>query len=408
MSDQTAKPWIDILKYAPWLTDRRAALWAGAFSVAWIGVFLWNAAAAGDSGGHDFIVYWSGARLAVQGNAARVYDLNFFSGYLKSLAGPESEWNIYSYPPVAMLLTWPLAKLPFMVALLLWTMAGMLLCAYILSLQTNWRWAWRAAIGSPAAFLNFMSGQNGYFTASLLGGGLALVERRPVWAGILLGLLCYKPQMGILVPVALLAGGHWRTFLSAAATVAVLILLSIFLFGLNSWTAFLDHAAVHRAIMEGGQSLWHRMPTVFCAMRLLGVQLKIAYGAQIVSTILAGAIVIFLWRKKCDLNVRIAALLLATFLATPYAWDYDMVVLTFAVVGLAQEGQRTGFLLWEKITWLAVVILPLPMMALAKLWGLPLGPPVLWLALLLVLRRGLCVAQKESAGPEAGGLTVSQ
>jgi hypothetical protein len=406
MSDRTAKPRIDILKYAPWLTDRRAALWAGAFCVVWIGMFLWNAAA-GDLRGHDFIVYWSGARLAAQGDAARVYDLPFFSGYLKSVAGPAPEWNTYSYPPVAMLLTLPLAKLPFMAALLLWTVLGMSLCACTLSLQTNRRWAWRAALGSPAAFLNFMSGQNGYFTASLLGGGLALVERRPVWAGILLGLLCFKPQMGILVPVALLAGGHWRAFLSAAATVSVLVLSSIRAFGWASWAAFLGHAAVQRAIMEGGQSLWHRMPTVFCAVRLAGGGVMVAYGAQIASALLAGAVVIFLWRKKCDLSVRVAALALATFLATPYAWDYDMVVLTFAVAGLAWEGGKAGFLPWEKITWLAVVILPLPMMALAKLWGLPLGPPVLWLALLLVLRRGLCAGQKNSAGPEAGGLIAA-
>ena len=397
----TSKPFtsLDFLKHAPWLTAERITLWATAFSLAWIGTLAWDAIThtrlgvtndVGEYFGRDFINYWSGARLAVQGRAAMAYDLRFFYAFQRAFAGPLAEWKFYGYPPVAMLLSAPLAGLPFMAALALWTVGGMGLCAFALSRRTEWRWAWRAAIGSPAAFLNFMGGQNGYFTAALLGSGLLLVERRPVLAGVLLGLLCYKPQMGLIIPVALLAGGHGRAFLSAAVTVTALVAASAFFLGLDAWNGFLVQMHFQRVlIMESNNLLVHRMPTVFCMVRLLGGGVGAAYGAQIVSALPAGVIVIILWWKNCALNVRVAAAALAAFLVTPYAWDYDMVVLIFAVVGLVQEGQRTGFLPWEKITWLAVVILPLPMMALGKLWGLPLGPPVLWLALLLVFRRGM-------------------
>jgi Glycosyltransferase family 87 len=38
----------------------------------------------------------------------------------------------------------------------------------------------------------------------------ALAAHHAAGAGGLLGLLIYKPQLGLLIPVALLAGRHWR------------------------------------------------------------------------------------------------------------------------------------------------------------------------------------------------------
>jgi arabinofuranan 3-O-arabinosyltransferase len=405
MSDMRFKNFtIDSLKYAPWLTGERVALWAAAFSVTWIGVLAWDALtlgltnAAGDHLGRDFVHFWSGARLAMQGRASMAYNTDFFGEFQRwSVAGSASVWNLYGYPPVALLLTLPLAGLPYIPALILWSALGVLLCAFTIQRHTGWRWAWMATFGPPAAFLNLFSGQNGYFTAVLLAGGLVLVERRPATAGILLGMLCYKPQMGILVPVALLAGAHWRAFLSATTMVSLLVLASAILLGPDTWTGFFGQAPLTRDMMEtAGRGIWHRMPTVFCAMRLLGANLAVAYGIQAISTLLAGAAVVFLWRKSCALNIRVAALGLAAFLATPYAWDYDMIILTFVVVLLVQEARQTGFLPWEKIMWLAVVVLPVPMMAVAALWGLPLGPLVLWPALLLVLRRGMAQAEGEA------------
>ena len=65
-----------------------------------------------------------------------------------------------------------------------------------------------ARAGAPAVFINAVGGQNGTWTAALFGGGLSLLERRPLLAGGLLGLLSYKLQLGLLIPVALLAGRH--------------------------------------------------------------------------------------------------------------------------------------------------------------------------------------------------------
>ena len=94
------------------------------------------------------------------------------------------------------------------------------------------------AAAFPAVFVNVGHGQNGFLTAALLGGALQLLDRRPSLAGVLIGFLAYKPQFGLLIPLALLAGKRWITIAAAAATVAALIALSVVMLGTDVWHAF--------------------------------------------------------------------------------------------------------------------------------------------------------------------------
>jgi hypothetical protein len=110
-----------------------------------------------------------------------------------------------------LLLITPLALMAHVPALLVWLAAGW----YAFSLaHCVWRCRTKARCCSRwprrAVFINAVGGQNNTWTAALFGGGLSLLERRPLLAGGLLGLLIYKPQFGLLIPVALLAGRHWR------------------------------------------------------------------------------------------------------------------------------------------------------------------------------------------------------
>jgi len=83
------------------------------------------------------------------------------------------------------------------------------------------------ALGSPAALWNFTAGQNGFLTAALIGGALVLMQRRPWLAGVCLGLLSYKPQFGLLFPVALVAAAQWRVIGAGAFTAAGMAVLSL-------------------------------------------------------------------------------------------------------------------------------------------------------------------------------------
>ena len=101
--------------------------------------------------------------------------------------------------------------------------------------------------------------QNGAWTAALFGGGLGLIERKPLIAGGLLGLLVYKPQLGILIPIALLAGRHWRAFAAATIVACTLIALSALIFGAEIWGEYVRNLAVLRTVsLEDGSNVWHR------------------------------------------------------------------------------------------------------------------------------------------------------
>jgi arabinofuranan 3-O-arabinosyltransferase len=393
-------PWIDTLRYAQWLTRERALRWSLGFVV--LSVILATAhivgrtAAgltnpAGEHLGGDLINYWSGAQFANNGQAALAYNIEIFDAFQRSLIGPLAEFKMYVYPPIAMLLSWPLAKLSFIPALVAWTAIGMAFCLWSLSRLLGRSMAALATIGAPAAVLNLMTGQNGYFTAGLIGTGLMVLDRRPVLAGMLFGLLSFKPHLGALLPIALIAGGHWRAIIAAAATGVLLFAVSVALLGADAWAAFIHQSIVQRGVMEIGVWGWHRMPTVFVAMRLAGAGVTVSYGAQIVSGVLAVAIVAIVWRARCASEIKAACVVVATFLATPYAQDYDMVVLIFAAGWLLNQASADRFLPWEKITLAMLLVLPLAAMPLARWAGMQIGPIVLWAMLILLARRALAL-----------------
>jgi hypothetical protein len=387
---------IDAVKYARWLTRERLLFWGIVCASLSIVLLTYDVVAhpmAGpDMGDHDlgkdFINYWSGGLLAARGQPETAYDFLAYHSYLYPFFGSASRSKIYSYPPIMMLLCRPLADLSYLDAFVLWICFGMALCAWSLSRLVDWPMAALATVGTPAAFMNLLSGQNGYFTAALLIWGITLVDRRPVAAGILLGMLCYKPQMGILLPLALVAGGYWRVVAAAAACVILLVAASVIELGPDSWIGFFDRMVMEHQLLQFGSGAWPRMPTVFVLMRMVGAGLPTAYLVQGISTISAAAAVVALWRGGNPLSIKSAGLVVGVFLVTPYAWYYDMVVLVFASAWLANEASKAGFLPWEKICAFALLTLPGLSILPARLLGLQIGPILLWLTMAVILRHG--------------------
>ena len=369
------------IKSARWLTRARLISWGGGFALLSLLLLAHDVISfpTGVAEGGDFTIFWSGAVLAAAGRPEAAYAVGADHTFVQALP----------YPPITILLCRPLAIFSQTEALILWLLLGTGLYACCLSRFVGWRIAILATFGTPAALCDIICGQNGYFTAVMLGWGLALVDRRPVSAGILLGALCYKPQFGILLPVALAAGRHWRTPAAAAACVGLLMTASVILLGLDAWIGFFHRAILQRQLTEMGTLLWTRMPTVFVMMRLLGTSSPAAYAVQGLSTICAAAAVARLWYARCPLTVKSAGSVIAAFLATPYAWDYDAVTLTFAAAWLANEGTRTGFRPWEKIIVLVLLTMPVLSFIPARLLDLQVAPILLWLSLAVVMRRAL-------------------
>jgi arabinofuranan 3-O-arabinosyltransferase len=375
---------IDAVKYAPWLTLKRLLRWGlvcALLSLAVLGCDSVAHRVGGAVNGRDFFGFWSSVVLAAAGRPDAAYAIGPFRTFEQSTM----------YPPTMMVLCWPLARLSYVPALLAWVLLGAALCAWSLSRLVGWRMAALATVGTPAAFWNLVSRQNGCFTAVLLFWGLSLIERRPVSAGILLGTLSFKPQLGLLMPVALAAGGHWRAFISATVWVALLVAASVLVLGPEAWISFFHRLDLQRQLIEVAALSWTRMPTVFAMMRLLGAGLAAAYVIQGVSAIAAALAVGALWHGRCPIGIKSAGLAIGIFLATSYIWDYDMVILVFAAAWFAGEAAKTGFQPWEKITTLVLLTLPAVSLGPAKLLGLQTAPILLWLAMAVVLHRGLAL-----------------
>ena len=244
-----------------------------------------------------------------------------------------------------------------------------------------------AAVVFPATINNMLAGQNGALSAALLGGGLVILDRRPILAGLLFGLLIYKPHLGIMLPFALLAIRAWRTIAAAIVSAITVSLVSLLVFGTAPWLGFFQTAATGAKALEFGQVHWPKIATVFAALRLAGADVSFAYTVQAITAVLAILAVIYLWQRKTStfiaLPVRASGLLFATFLATPYAFFYDLVVLIFPILWLgavAKNHGGRGLRLTNAVLWTAPVALwLLASYSHISLWPVLLAGCLIWL-----------------------------
>src|SRR5665213_3493037 len=186
---------------------------------------------AGRPFGDDFVNFWSGPFLAWHQRAAEIYNFDAFHAFEQSVVGEHLQGYHYSYPPTLLVLMVPLAFVPYVPALFIWIAGGWFAFYRALRLAMPKGRTLLFALATPAVFINTVGGQNGTWTAALFGAGLGLLDRQPIVAGGLLGLLIYKPQFGILIPLALLAGRRWQAMAAAAMASAGLIAIAALCWG---------------------------------------------------------------------------------------------------------------------------------------------------------------------------------
>jgi len=286
--------------------------------------------------GDDFINYWSAPFLALHGRVGEIYDIHAFHAFEQSVVGPTLSGYHYSYPPVMLVLSAPFALIPYVPALFVW-LATQWYAFYRVLKHEMGQGALLFALATPAVLISAVGGQNGAWTAALLGGGLALMERRPYLAGVLFGLMVYKPHLAILLPVALIAGRKWRTFFATGATACALLGASVAIFGAELWAHYFRNANVLRHVILEDAGVVHRMVSVFVAARPLGASIETAYIVQAAFAAMACAAVAAVWFKDAPAGIRNAVLLLATCFATPYLQDYDLVFGALVVAWLWQQ-----------------------------------------------------------------------
>lgn len=352
--------------------------------------------------GDDFVNYWSGAFLAFHGRVAEVYDFAAFHAFEQTVTAQSIQYYHYSYPPVLLLLTLPLALIPYLPALFVWL--GATWYAFYRALRlTGHDGVLLLSLAVPALFINAVGGQNGAMTAALLGGGLMLVDRRPVVAGILFGMMIYKPHLALMLPFALLAGRRWLVAFVTGATAALLVAASVAVFGVDAWLQYKQNVNLLRTvILEDGTGVSHRMVSVFVFARHFGADVAMSYGWQAVGALIAAVCIARSWWRDEPAHIRNAILLIGTCLATPYLQDYDLVFGGFVVVWL-HVAEKDSQLppQWLRGAMAMVLLLPLVNAPLAKFIGPSVGPLFFLPVFALLIYLGAEYARKRAGGLQA-------
>lgn len=380
-----------------WLSRERAlriALVSGLVSIAILS-FLIGASSGtldylGRPIGTDFSQVWAAGRMALDGQAADVWNWDKHFLAQRALHGPRLvEFYGWHYPPPFLLLAAALATLPYLPALALWQAATLIPFAALVRRMTGRAEAWLFVLAAPVSLICVMHGHNGFLTALLLGGGLLALERRPFVAGVLLGCLVYKPQFALVLPLLLLVTGSWRAIAGAALSSLVLIALSYGIWGWPVWQAFIDSLPLtKRVVIEAGTTGWEKIMSPFSAIRSVGGAVGLSYVIQAVASVIA--IGTSLWVARAGRpDLRNAAITATVLIATPYVLDYDFVVLLAGIAFLWRDAARNGWLSWEKsllgLAWIA----PLIARNLAALTFVPLGLLTAVMVLAIAVRRTL-------------------
>jgi hypothetical protein len=181
---------------------------------------------------------------------------------------------------------------------------------------------------------------------------------------VLLGLLSYKPHLGLLFPIALMASGHWRVFFTAATVAALLAAASWLAFGSDTWQAFFANIGhTSQAFLSEGRADWSKLQTAFGLTRTLGGSETLAWTVQAVLALVAAGAIAMLWRSPAAYEIKAAALATGAMLATPYLYTYDLVVLAVPLAFLFRLGRTRGFLAHEMagigLACLLILIFPL-------------------------------------------------
>jgi hypothetical protein len=427
---------IDMFRSGAWLIRERIRLWALAVLIASLAGALYIVATAnglndyqGRPLGTDFSNVYAAGTYVRDGRPELAFDPPAQHAREQQIFGAATPFYGWHYPPFFLFIAGLLAMLPYLPALAVWQ--GVTLGLYLLSIRAillipplqgeggsarsaepggvtlqapppdrlrrspspvsgggiSELWL-LLALAYPAVFINLGHGHNGFLTAALLGAALVILDRKPIAAGILFGLLAYKPQFGLMIPLVLIATGRWRTFAAAVATVALLALATTLAFGTKVWPAFLASTHFTRlVVLEAGDTGWHKIQSVFSWVRMWGGSVELAYGIQASVTLAVGAGLLWLWRSLAPFPFKAAGLIVAALLATPYSLDYDLMALAPAIAFFAAWGLMHGFRPWEKTALAVLWLMPLIARTFAEAALLPLAPPIMILIFALIVRR---------------------
>ena len=339
--------------------------------------------------GGDFVSNYAASLASLKGDSASVYDIHQHSLREGAILGKKNFGLMgFYYPPMFLLIVLPLSLMPFVASWVVFesaTLAGYLAVIQRIAPVRPGLWL---AITFPAVIINFMCGQNGFLTTALMGGGLLLLERWPLFAGFVFGLMAYKPQFAVLIPLALIVARQWRALVGTAVSAILFAAVSVVVFGSPAWEAFIRSATfTQKIVLERGGITFSTMQTMFGAIRMWDGSVALAYMFQAAIALYAAAAVVWVWQSRGPFAFKAATLAVGSLMVSPFVMQYDLVLLALPIAWLGMEGFEHGFLPYEKTVLAAAWILPRITLAVTQTAKIPIAPIVMVVLMTAILRR---------------------
>jgi hypothetical protein len=292
--------------------------------------------------GQDWVVFHTAAALFRAHDLATLADPRAFTDAMNRTHAawfpkPISVLHPWVYPPVTMVLALAFGWLPYMASLL--AFLGVTIGAMLAAL-----WTWQARLRDKGALLGLVllcpatafaigAGQLSFLIAAAVMAGLRLLDSRPFVAGACFSLLCLKPQFVPLIPVALLAGRHWRAVAGGLAGGAALVAASTAITGAGEWFRWIDLAS-------GRNPLLGRLidvvrvydQSVHTCLRTLGFSDGVAGIGQMAAIGAAAVCIAVAFARRTEARHRAIILLLGLVAGAPHVGDYDYLLVAIAAM----------------------------------------------------------------------------
>jgi len=298
---------------------------------------------------------------------------------------PVGGW-LTPYPPTWLLIVRVFGALAFPQAWLayLWASLGLVLVGVVAAFRSQLRFAVPLTLGFCGVWVAAAFGQNTLGIAGIALLGLAALPRHSLLGGICLGLVTFKPHLSVLIPLALVAGRFYRALAGFVLGAVGLFAASLASFGPAAWLDYLQNATrpIDR-LLEFKTMRPELMISTYAGLRVGGLGSVWALTGQAVVALGAAVALVGIVRRSPSPQLALAATVVATLLAVPHAYSYDLVLLTIPILVLVSLAQEVG---WQQqdleVTTLAYLlpILVEPGNAFAH-------APVTPLLLLVILQR---------------------
>lgn len=342
----------------------------------------------------DFIAFWSAGRAALDGHAGQVHDVALITAYSREAvqgAGVVAPWNS---PPTFLLITSALATMPYALAALVFFIGSAAIYLFAARRLLPHTRALIFAITLPAALYHLGTVQTGLLIAGISGLALLWLDKRPMTAGALVGLLAIKPHLAILWPVLLALSGRWRAFGAACLSTGAFVVVAGVVFGFDSYGRFFDNLGASQELINANRIGTPAFASLYASLLNLGAPMALAAIAQAISAVCALGVSALIFRDG-DAALGGAALCAATLLISPYLFFYDFTLLAVGAALLGAPRDR-----FELIALIAAWGAGLSL-ALSYVAPLPYCAAAAWAVLIVAFRRRAgSAADRPAAAPQ--------